>query len=348
VNVVARFLVSNHNRLGLSRYGIDGGIAAIVLASRFESSRHVVFLVAPAGDRHATLVAKIPRLPGADPCLTNEAAILQAAQKFPARGHVGVPTVVACEPYAGRTLLVETLLPGRRMDRGMISRNRKRCVEAVVTWLLDLPRAACGDDANWYERLVVHPLRDFAARFSPDGEEAELVDRTLDAVGPLAGASLPLVLEHGDLSDPNILIDGERVGVVDWEIAEQRGLPGHDLFFFLGYAAIAALRSERQDTLVDAFDHAFGGSDAWAQRHIDRYATELELERGFLYPLFVACWARYTAKLLERVAPQISPVDENIRRWLHENRNFLFWQCSLGLDGGEWMTPRERALPDAR
>ena len=62
---------------------------------------------------------------------------------------------------------------------------------------------------------------------APDALPDGLVERTLDALRPLRDAGLPLVLEHGDTSHPNLLL--RRFGdlaVVDWELANPDGLPG--------------------------------------------------------------------------------------------------------------------------
>ena len=58
---------------------------------------------------------------------------------------------------------------------------------------------------------------------------------------PLRAASVPRVFEHGDLSHPNLIwLPTGRVGVVDWELAEEEGFPLHDLSFFLAFRDVRA------------------------------------------------------------------------------------------------------------
>jgi aminoglycoside phosphotransferase (APT) family kinase protein len=124
---------------------------------------------------------------------------------------------------------------------------------------------------------------------------------------PLRLASIPPVFEHGDLSHPNLLLlrDG-RLGVLDWELARPRGLPVHDLAFFLGSVALARARGSSRAEEVAAFEAAFLGRDAWARRVLERHAATLDIPRALLAPLVLACWARYACRLLARVSGDVA------------------------------------------
>ena len=122
------------------------------------------------------------------------------------------------------------------------------------------------DDEVRFRTLIEAPLLALGAGEAPDALPDGLVERTLEALAPLRDAGLPLVLEHGDTSHPNLLL--RRFGdlaVVDWELADPDGLPGHDLAFFLVYAAGAARRREEAETARRLHD-AFFGSEPWAWR----------------------------------------------------------------------------------
>src|SRR5262249_20122804 len=150
---------------------------------------------------------------------------------------------VAFEEHLGRPILVETALVGAPMDPATVRRSQARCCAAVAGWLADLPqpeRTAHGDAVSWFGRLAEGPLRHFERVFPLNVEEQRLLERTWELIAPLRDAELPLVFEHGDLSHPNImLLKNGAPGVVDWELAEPRGLPACDLFFFLTYIAFA-------------------------------------------------------------------------------------------------------------
>jgi aminoglycoside phosphotransferase (APT) family kinase protein len=134
-------------------------------------------------------------------------------------------------------------------------------------------------------------------------------------------------VEHGDLSHPNLirLSDG-RLGVVDWELAEPRGLPLHDLLVFLAYALSATTHARTTDEHLAAFRGFFTAD--WPRLAVASYSAALGLERELLPALFVACWARYTAALLARLAPARDPAPE-LRNWLRGNRYFRYWRQAV-------------------
>ena len=137
-------------------------------------------------------------------------------------------------------------MQGTPVSPAALARDLEGNVEAAVAWLERLARtsarpASADEDDRRFRRLVEEPLQAFGATAHADLGLRDLVPRTLEALEPLRGARLPLVLEHGDTSHPNLLRRpfGD-LGVVDWELADHDGLPGHDLCFFLVYAASAS------------------------------------------------------------------------------------------------------------
>jgi aminoglycoside phosphotransferase (APT) family kinase protein len=161
-------------------------------------------------------------------------------------------------------------------------------------------RLAPEQEGNVFERLIDRQLLQAQATFP--GEES-LLERTRELVMPLSEAGLPLVLEHGDLSHPNLLVGRRgRVAVIDWELAVLRGLPASDLFFFLTYVAMARRGARSNQEAIVALDRAFFGQGSWARTYVRRYALELGLSRDTLTPLFIACWVKQAAGLAQRVA----------------------------------------------
>ncbi|MGH2570604.1 MAG: aminoglycoside phosphotransferase family protein, partial [bacterium] len=264
---------------------------------RFRASGHVLGFVFADDGRDPELVVKVSRLPGDDRWIDREAANLRSIQAARAGGFDSIPRVAACDDGAGLRMLVQTVVPGTTMDRAAVRRRPKACADSVATWLTDLHRAtkvAAGPDS--LGRLVASPLDRFEALCAGRPGERALVRRTREIVEPLLAADVPLVFEHGDLSAPNILIDGrDRVGVVDWELADPAGLPATDLFFFLTFVAFARGRASGRRDWLAAFRAAFFGPDAWATPWIRKYADAMELPAGSLKPLFVSTWARYVA-----------------------------------------------------
>jgi hypothetical protein len=296
------FLVANRERLGLERYGLADSAGFLLLTPRFAASRHVVFLVIDEQSRAPTLVAKIPRLRGDAGGIERESTILRTLEHRPS-GAGSVPRVLALEDYFGHGLLLETALIGRPIDTAFVRRSPTSAIEPVVTWLTTLrvpepgPRETASDA---FERLVEQPLLLFAQRFEGTDLELRLVEETLEVARPLSD-NIPEVIEHGDVSHPNLLwLANGQVGIIDWELAEPRGLPLYDLSFFLAYVASALARAQTTSERVNAFHGAFTGPVPWARPYTESYCRMLELDRSLVPALLIACWARYAANVLSR------------------------------------------------
>jgi hypothetical protein len=319
-----------------------------------------VFLVLAPGKPEPLLVAKLPRLGGGIPpngaastSVEREVANLQAVQAGRAGGFDSIPRVVAFEEYLGRPILVETALVGKPLDPAAMRRDRARSCAAVTSWLAELPRparSADGADGSWFGQLVERPLRHFEHVFPLSVDEQRLLERTWELIAPLREADMPLVFEHGDLSHPNIMLlkDGTP-GVVDWELAEPRGLPTYDLFFFLTYAAFASHNARKSGEHLAAFHAAFFGPTAWARPYVATYAGQLRLPPHTLTPLFVLCWARYMTSLLLRLdaAPASGRLARETADWLRANRYYALWRHAVtnacALDWHDLPAPRSRS-----
>jgi aminoglycoside phosphotransferase (APT) family kinase protein len=245
--------------------------------------------------------------------------------------------VVAYEDYHEHRLLIETAVPGRPMSPAIVRRQPDQCIEAALTWLLELQQATASstprDDRDWFERLVEQPLQQFNALLPQSAEEAGLVHQTLSLMRPLRDHDMPLVMEHGDFSSPNILQDENgRVGVVDWELAEPKGLPAADLFFFLTYIAFARQNARKNADYLKAFQQAFFGPKAWAWPYVARYRERLNLAPEMLAPLFVVTWGRYVAGLLLRLQESNEAggiVGNETVKWLRSNRYYVLWRYAI-------------------
>jgi aminoglycoside phosphotransferase (APT) family kinase protein len=306
-------------------------LSFVLLTPRFRTSRHAVSLLLPRGSIEPTLVAKRPRLVDDLEGIAREASVIGVVEA--SSGTAGtIPRVVAFEPSAPQPVLVETALAGETITPAMLRGSPSTYVEAILSWLARLPTAPAESDPSWYERLVERPLELFAGAFPAESEESRLVDRTLSLVEPARNTAFPLVVEHGDLSHPNLirLRDG-RVGVLDWELGEERGLPLHDLCFFLAYVAFATRQARETTELVAAFDEAFIGPDAWAAPTLRAYADRLGIQANVLVPLFVCCWARYTSGLVARAEGKPGREEQEVDTsgWLQGSRYYALWKRAV-------------------
>jgi aminoglycoside phosphotransferase (APT) family kinase protein len=324
---VLAFLAANRGRLQLDRY-VGHEVSAVMLTPRFPASRHVVVPILSARRAQPVLVAKLPRLEDDTGGLEREAAALRVLSER-REGLATAPRVVAFEKYDRRLILLETWLTGSPVNAATIRRRTERSLTEVFEWLQEI--AVGGDTgprppAAWYRRLLEEPLLRFASLFPSDGDEARLVEQTLELLAPLSVAEIPLVIEHGDLNPPNLirLADG-RLGIVDWEAAEPEGLPFLDLFFFLSFVTFSLHEARTIPEHIAALDEDFATRRRWEAPVVD-YALQLGVDRALIPALFVACWARYTSALLFRMVDESDSIGDETREWIAGTRFYALWR----------------------
>jgi aminoglycoside phosphotransferase (APT) family kinase protein len=328
MNAILSRVDALRGRFELDRFDLGERVSCVILTPRFRTSRHVVALLIPNGAVEPSLVVKMPRLQGDGDGIAREVRILKALEETCPQASGSVPKIVAFTD-GDRPLLIETALVGSLITRTMVRAALSLRVDAVVTWLMGLSSAPEDGDSS-FERLIVEPLSVFAESFPKRARERDLVARTLEIVSPLREARLTRVFEHGDLSHPNLIwLPSDRVGVVDWELAEEDGFPLYDLSFFLAFATFALRRPTKPEEYVAAFDDAFFGGGGWATSRVSAYADGLELDEEVLTPLFVSCWARYAAQLVTRIAGAGPGLSEESALWVRQNRYYALWEHTL-------------------
>jgi aminoglycoside phosphotransferase len=327
VNPVSSYIAAHHERLGLERLGIRRRPSCLLLTPRFRLSRHIIVLVLAPCRREPVLVAKLPRLAGDSGALAREARNLRAVEPALAgHGEGTAPALVAFHDDVAYPLLLETALGGRPLSPAAVRRNRDGIVARVAVWLerLAAATAAMPRDDTWYERLVSVPLLSLAASPGQAPEVRSMVERTLEHAEALRATSLPLVFEHGDLGHPNLLCQADgRLGVLDWESAESAGLPAHDLFFFLAFAAMAGHRATGDRRSVSSVRAAFFGARPWAWPVVERYGLRLGIDAALLRPLLAVSCARVVAASGGPSRPTRRPASDAA------GRHMLLWRYVL-------------------
>ncbi len=316
-----------------------GALAALLVTPWFEASRHVVrvYLDRRTGGRAA--VTKVPRRPWDVSGILREASSLEALAAC-AGGPAGqVPNVLRLG-LGARPFLAETAVDGKPAAPEVVRAQFHPVLHAGFDFVSRLPRTGrTADESDWFARLLDEPLRRVAELVPLGTSATDLVARTLGLLEPLSSLDLPLVFEHGDLGHPNILLmrDG-RLGALDWERSELRGLPGHDLCFFLQYMAEARRSAFERAAQLDAFDDAFIGRAGWARPWLSRHLDALAVDPALLPSLVLASWARSSASLVDRLAltvgPGASPGEESgvggsaLAEAFALDRDFALWQHS--------------------
>ena len=316
----------------------DAPPSRLLVTPWFEASRHVICMYFDTVSRSMCGVAKLPRRPWDISGICHEGDVLMELGQRTNALAGQAPEVLGLSA-GGRPFLLETPLHGRIASPEVARADTRLLLEATLDFLRRLPTTGMTtQDELWFARLIEQPLRDVATLVDLKPVPS-LVERTLELLEPLRSVEMPMVLEHGDLGHPNLLITKDaRLAAVDWERSEVRGLPAHDLFFLLQYVSESKHATFERDGQRRAFDEAFAGVDAWATPWIRRYRASMGLEHRLMAPLLLATWARSSAGLLVRLGRgggSTSEADDHAagRSTLAEafelDRDFYLWRHAV-------------------
>ena len=329
---VDQFLAEHYEELELDKYGIGRRWESILLTPRFVTSRHIVALVFAAGAREASLVVKVPRQPGENDSVRHEAAVLRQLGSGREGSGIGVPKVVTVRDVGAHTVLVETAVTGAPLDPRLVAADLRGAVGAGTAFVGALPcTQAAAMNHDWYDRTISHPLEALAGLVSLEPETTALVERTHEILAPLRDVQLPAVVEHGDLSHPNLFLKPRGgLQVVDWERARTDGVPGHDLVFYLQYLSESRERAFDRESQLAAFEKAFGRG-GWALAPLTGHLDLRGVDAALLPLLVIATWARSTATLAYRLEGQSVPgrgIDQ-VRSAVASDRDFWLWRHAV-------------------
>lgn len=215
-----------------------------------EPTSRVAGFVFDEDGRRPWAVLKVLRIPDVDAPFVEDARGLGLVRGLTADVAAHVPQVLARGRWDGHHASIETAAVGRPLsellrDTEVHEEERVASTVAVAEWAIALAAASVrkADPAAPTRRR----LGDDLATAAPDA-------------GPqlLAGvADAPAVVTHGDLGTWNVMTDGSDFTVLDWEAADEQGLPLADLAYFLSdaLALVGGARTvpERVDAMVALF-----------------------------------------------------------------------------------------------
>jgi len=169
----------------------------------------------------------------------SERAVLQAVA---AAGLA--PAVHACDPASG--LLVTRYIHGRTWTAGDAARveNLRRAAERLRQ-LHELPVPAGVSSVDYQSQA----LRLAAALPAGDATSASLAERAAIAFRNVGDGAQPSTLCHNDLHHLNLLDDGDRLWLVDWEYG---GL-GNPLFDVASFLTLHDLGPVPTEAFLDAY-----------------------------------------------------------------------------------------------
>jgi hypothetical protein len=228
-----------------------------------------------------------------------EAAALRAAQRTAVTTAVRVPAVLGCDGGMLATgalegTRVEHLLAGNPADAGAVCR-------AIVCWLAEWGRRSRVEreiSAGDLEAWLLAPARRLA-----DCLDAGYPAWLASTFASLAGRRATLAAAHRDLTMFNVLRDGPRYAVLDWEAATAQAPPFLDAPYAI-VDAVAACDGYRDRPA--SFERCFGSSAAAARALAADLLEPVRAGEGdplLRSAAFHACWLGHAVNDLARRGP---------------------------------------------
>jgi hypothetical protein len=287
----------------------------IVITGGQEPWARITLLAFPAGGSEPSVILKISRQPEYDETTRGEHAVLLALRgELDEAMRSTVPQAISLVELGRRPVAVQSVVRGSsalaRMRRRRDRASARRDLDLTAEWLISLQlqtlrsRVAPGS-SGWIEH-VDEPLARFVDAF---GERAE-VERLfgdLRAHATASAAELPIVQCHRDLGPWNVLVEGDAVRVIDWEVARD-GPAMTDLVYASVHWAFEAQgmtnEADRRQELRRLFSGRgdAGAATASVRTAIRRSMEALRVDPRLVAPLVVLAMVGQALDRFDRLA----------------------------------------------
>lgn len=215
-----------------------------------------------------------------------------------------VPRLLHYGPVAGRQVLLQTALRGEKVSTWLTPGARLngrlgRFLDWAADWSAALGRATRSDA----ESAVPAWIQEFSMKMDRTGRSRALLEGSVRRVSDGFGGRIPGVLAQGDFCGENILGDGERYGVIDWELCDEPSIPVYDILDLCLWVAFRTEGHLEPDPFA-ALERLLHGHDplAWELRGtLGRYAAGMGFDTGLLPPLISLAWAGYCLKKFQHL-----------------------------------------------
>jgi hypothetical protein len=269
-----------------------------MIATSGRDDDRIVLLARRGGE--LAFVAKVRA--GAAPDLIAEALNLDKLGAAARRAGARLPNVTHVTKFARRTMLVETVVPGAPVATLLAGDPRAfpQVFPLLVDWLEGwhkatvAPRRPRSDELEAY---ILGPARSLEPLL-PDG--VKYVEFLTERCASAKHLRVPFVAVHNDLTMFNVLLDGGRLGVVDWEAASGHGLPLTDFAYAAVDAVAAADRyADRLHAFTDSFASESRYSRLIAAAHL-RFVSALDIPPEVAELCLHASWLQHAVNATRR------------------------------------------------
>lgn len=271
------------------------------------ASQKALFFLYPGADVRPSLVVKISQDPSRSHLLENAYAGMRLleATEFGAAGRL--PRARFAGSTRGLQLVGEEAVAGTAFVRR--SKGGSECPYAAdaVAALIELGRIGAGQcPTAKVAQTLAGFLDQFLRLYRPSADTSGHLQQQIEALSA-AELPIPLVFMHGDPGLQNLVIrPDDRLALLDWENAEQAGMPLWDLFHFLRtYVVWAGRRGMLTSRSAAITEHYLEGASLtdFLVGSVERYRRALQLDGSLIGPLF---WTHLLVQAL-REAPRLDP-----------------------------------------
>jgi hypothetical protein len=191
------------------------------------------------GESHPRVVTKVSREPERP---RREYSGLQEVHAVASRW---TPRPLCLDEHESLWMLWMEGVPGTRLHARAIFGSAASVVESITGIHDALRRPPSGDSSERFRESALDPLTALS-RFGNSAAVSEGCRRILETTSREWLGGLPVIPQHGDLYDGNLLCDRGAWRVIDWETFGTVTLPGYDLFTFLLSLLFARGRSSTE------------------------------------------------------------------------------------------------------
>ncbi len=273
------------------------------------SSRKLLFFLFEGNNSQPTYIVKMVRDGIYNYRLDNEAQALNWLHANQVADSETLPQVVFSGHHAGLSIVGESIIAGRPFRN--MSHNTATCpyAQSALDWLVDLGAETKVLDIASPSEIAASLyllLTRFVEVYEPtEDQRAFLVDQ-IERIRQ-SETAVPLVFQHGDPGPWNMFVTpGGRVAVLDWEAAEQFGMPLWDLFYFMRSYSLDVGEKQGKDDRIPAFTRQFLADTPLSQLFVEtlqRYCEVTKLDPSLVEPLFYTCWMHRALKEVTRISP---------------------------------------------
>lgn len=262
------------------------------------------FFIFADDERSPRYIAKLPRSPAYNEELMQEVSTIQhlratVSEKLRAT----IPGPMHIVQLCGHCVVIEPVLPGRPMDAITLAggaldpATTASQIALAHQWLIKIqqetPHRNGKLDATTIRQFFVEPLKIMQMNNDLTASEAKYTEKLSHDARALEGHQLPLYLYHGDFRPGNILIDRDRIAVLDWQFSRPSAPPLLDWFSFVFRLYSGSMRLPDIDGSLQAYRavlHEVFFARNWfselVREYTKTYCKALSVDEAYLSMLF--------------------------------------------------------------